>query len=103
MNYAKKMVIRFAERQQEELLEFTIVVQNPEVLQQTFEKRVSSWLNTIKNTISTQSPTCFIREREREHAPKAPPSLPRTTPMRISATLTSLFAFSAVPSHSLQT
>uniref|UniRef100_A0A2P2LJ63 SulA n=1 Tax=Rhizophora mucronata TaxID=61149 RepID=A0A2P2LJ63_RHIMU len=34
---------------------------------------------------------------------RAPPSLPRTTPMRISATLTSLFTLRAVASHSLQT
>lgn len=35
--------------------------------------------------------------------PSAPPSLPRTTPMRIRATLTSPLAFKAVDSHSLQT
>lgn len=35
--------------------------------------------------------------------PKAPPSFPSTIPMRISATLTSLLASSAVASHFLQT
>lgn len=36
-------------------------------------------------------------------APKAPPSFPRTTPMRIRANLTSLLTLRAVASHSLHT
>lgn len=43
------------------------------------------------------------QEFKRLVIPKAPPSLPRTTPMRISASLTSLFTLRAVDSHSLQT
>lgn len=35
--------------------------------------------------------------------PNAPPSFPRTTPIRIKASLTSLCTLRAVPSHSLQT
>lgn len=60
-------------------------------------------------TIKIRSPN---KNRVNEHTkqwfkrlviPKAPPSLPRTTPMRISANLTSLSTLRAVDSHSLQT
>lgn len=65
-----------------------------------YTRKQVDWL---RSSLGSSECTTQTNNSQHEIIPKAPPSFPRTTPMRIKASLTSFWTLRAVPSHSLQT